>query len=64
MKRRDFEQHLRKHGCYLRREGKGHTVFTNPSNEKSASVPRHTEIKTPTLRRICRDLEIPVPLTR
>jgi mRNA interferase HicA len=64
MKRRDFEQHLTIHKCFIRREGGGHTIYTNPANGKSAAVPRHAEIKTATLRRICRDLDIATPLTR
>jgi mRNA interferase HicA len=64
MKRRDFEQHQKRHDCYIRREGGGHTIYTNPLNGKSAAVPRHTEIKTATLRRICEVLDIPAPLTR
>jgi len=64
MKRRDFEQHLRRHDCYVRREGAGHTIYTNPANGRSAAVPRHVEIKTATLRRICQDLDIAAPLTR
>jgi mRNA interferase HicA len=64
MKRRDFVQHLERHGCVIHREGAEHTVFLNPRIRKAASVPRHNEIKTGTLRRICRDLEIPTPLTK
>jgi mRNA interferase HicA len=64
VKRRDFEQHLKGHDCYVRREGSGHTIYTNPANGKSAAIPRHSEIKTATLRRICQDLDIAVPLTR
>jgi predicted RNA binding protein YcfA (HicA-like mRNA interferase family) len=64
MKRRDFEQHLSRHDCYIRRDRGSHTVFTNARNGKSAAVPRHGEIKTATMRRICRDLDIATPLTR
>jgi mRNA interferase HicA len=64
MKRRDFEQYLARRSCYVRREGAGHTIYTNALNGKSAAVPRHTEITTPTLRRICKDLDIPIPLAR
>jgi mRNA interferase HicA len=64
MKRRDFEQHLKRHDCYVRREGANHTIFTNADNGKSASMPRHGEIKTPTLRQICHELDIPTPLAR
>ncbi len=64
MKRRDFEQHLTRHNCYVRREGASHTIFTNADNGKSAAVPRHGEIKTATLRRICHDLDIATPHAR
>jgi len=36
----------------------------HPDTHKAAAVPRHNEIKTGTLRRICRDLEIPVPIEK
>ncbi|WP_375418984.1 type II toxin-antitoxin system HicA family toxin [uncultured Hymenobacter sp.] len=61
MKRRDLLQHLNEHGCVLKREGGSHSVFFNPVTRAVTSVPRHTEIKSPTARKICRDLEIPVP---
>jgi mRNA interferase HicA len=64
MKLRDFEQHLNRHDCYVRREGGSHTIYTNRANGKSAAVPRHKEIKTATLRLICHELDIAVPLTR
>ena len=43
MKRRDFEQHLTRHDCYVRREGANHTIYTNANNGKSSAVPRHSE---------------------
>jgi mRNA interferase HicA len=64
MKRRDFEQHLTHHNCHVRREGANHSIYTSANNGKSAAVPRHSEIKTATLRRICRDLDIPSPPER
>ncbi|HEY2829314.1 MAG TPA: type II toxin-antitoxin system HicA family toxin [Thermoanaerobaculia bacterium] len=64
MKRRDFEAHLTRHGCRVHREGGAHTIYLNPEVRKAAAVPRHGEIKTGTLRRICRDLEIPVPIEK
>jgi mRNA interferase HicA len=64
VKRRDFEQHLVRHSCYVRREGAEHTIYTNSANGRSTAVPRHSEIKTTTLRRICKVLDIPVPMSR
>jgi mRNA interferase HicA len=61
VKLREFEKHLKRCGCYVRREGGNHTIYTNPANGKSAAVPRHSEVKTATLRRICQDLDIPMP---
>jgi len=31
MKLRDFEQHLKRHDCYVRRKGGSHTIYTNPA---------------------------------
>jgi mRNA interferase HicA len=32
MKRSTLLQHLRKHGCTLKREGASHSLWTNPTN--------------------------------
>jgi len=61
MKRRDLIQHLRSHGCELLREGGRHSVYWNPLNRTTSAVPRHSEIREPLVRRICKDLEIPTP---
>jgi len=31
--------------CYLKRRGKKHDIYTNPTTGKKAPVPRHSEIK-------------------
>ena len=61
MKRRDFERHLRKHGCVFAKEGARHTAFINTANRKIAAVPRHTELKKGVVLGICKALEIPDP---
>lgn len=61
MKRADLVRHLRAHGCELYREGGKHSVFRNLSTNQVAAVPRHTEIKELTARRICDDLGVPRP---
>ncbi len=61
MKRRKLLRHLEKYGCQFLREGKKHTVYFNPSNMKVSTVPRHEEIVDALVRKICKDLEIPVP---
>jgi predicted RNA binding protein YcfA (HicA-like mRNA interferase family) len=64
MKRRELERHLRQHGCSVLREGGNHTIYVNDANNRVTAVPRHTEIKTPTVREVCKALDIPAPDTR
>ncbi|MGH7428285.1 MAG: type II toxin-antitoxin system HicA family toxin [Candidatus Methylomirabilaceae bacterium] len=45
MKRREFIRELVSAGCFLKRPGKRHDIYTNPKTRRSAPVPRHTEIK-------------------
>ena len=59
MKRRKLLHHLEKHGCKFLREGGKHTVFYNPSNMKTSTVPRHAEIVDALAKKICKDLEVP-----
>jgi predicted RNA binding protein YcfA (HicA-like mRNA interferase family) len=61
MKRRNLIRHLRLHGCIFVREGSDHTVVMNPATGGVTEVPRHREIKYGMMRRICRDLGIPLP---
>jgi predicted RNA binding protein YcfA (HicA-like mRNA interferase family) len=61
VKRVDLIRHLEQHGCVLFREGGNHSVYVNRSTRKSSSVPRHREINEFLARKICRDLEIPMP---
>ncbi len=59
MKRSTLLQHLRKHGCVLKREGASHSLWMNPANGAVEAVPRHTEIPNNLARKICRGLGIP-----
>jgi len=61
MKRRDLIRHLEEHGCEFLREGGNHTVYVNRAARKTSTVPRHREIDEFLARKICRDLEVPVP---
>jgi mRNA interferase HicA len=61
MKRRKLIRHLQDHGCELLREGGKHSVYFNLSTMKSSTVPRHSEVVNALARKICKDLEIPVP---
>jgi predicted RNA binding protein YcfA (HicA-like mRNA interferase family) len=59
MKRNDLIKHLRRHGCYLKREGASHSLWINPETGHIEAVPRHTEIPDLLARKICRYLSIP-----
>jgi hypothetical protein len=59
VKRTTLLQHLRKHGCYLKREGRGHSLWCNPETGALEAVPRHTEISNLLARKICRNLSVP-----
>ncbi len=56
MKRRDLERKLRIAGCYLKREGRSHSLWTNPRTGVVETVPRHNEIKEPLARKILKNL--------
>jgi mRNA interferase HicA len=59
MKRESLLRHLRRHGCYLKREGRAHSLWCNPQTGQVEAVPRHTEIPNLLTKKICRGLSIP-----
>jgi len=61
MKRRALLKHLKRQGCELLREGSRHSIYWNPANRKTTSVPRHREIVDKLAIKICKDLDIPKP---
>jgi len=52
---------LLKHHCKFQREGGNHTIYTNSNETRKTSIPRHPEIKPNTVRKVCKDLDIPAP---
>jgi len=56
VKRNALLRHLRQHGCYLKREGREHSLWNNPATGAVETVPRHTEIPNRLARKICRNL--------
>jgi len=58
MKRKQLISYLSKNGCFLLREGRKHSVYYNPKNNKTSTIPRHREIENFLVRKICRDLGI------
>jgi hypothetical protein len=61
MKQRELLRHLRRHGCFLKREGKEHELWSNPQTGHIEAVPRHQEIPNQLARKICRALAVPDP---
>jgi mRNA interferase HicA len=59
MKREPLLRYLRRHGCYLKREGRAHSLWCNPQTGQVEAVPRHTEIPNLLAKKICRGLSIP-----
>ena len=59
MKRESLLRHLRRHGCYLKREGRLHSLWCNPQSGAVEAVPRHVEIPNQLARKICRNLSVP-----
>ncbi|HKS94625.1 MAG TPA: type II toxin-antitoxin system HicA family toxin [Terriglobia bacterium] len=59
MKRESLLRHLRRHGCYLKREGAAHSLWSNPKTGHIEAVPRHTEVSNQLAKKICRALSVP-----
>lgn len=61
MKRVKFIRHLQREGCLFFREGGKHTVYLNPDNKKTSTVPRHNEVNDFLAKKICKDLDVKKP---
>jgi mRNA interferase HicA len=62
VKRREFERHLRQHGCFLHHHGSNHDIWVNSTSAAQAPVPRHATLKHGTVRAICQRLGVPAPV--
>ncbi|MBW2605219.1 MAG: type II toxin-antitoxin system HicA family toxin [Deltaproteobacteria bacterium] len=59
MKRHELLKHLRRYGCFLKREGSSHSLWCNPKTGHVEAIPRHTEIPNKLAKKICRMLSLP-----
>ena len=59
MKRSALLKHLRRYGCYLKREGRSHSLWCNPNTGHVEAVPRHTEISDKLAKKIIKALSLP-----
>ncbi|MCD4709019.1 MAG: type II toxin-antitoxin system HicA family toxin [Candidatus Sabulitectum sp.] len=58
MKRNELLKYLRKHGCCLLREGRRHSWWCNPVQNRRSAIPRHSEVKDILAKKICKDLGV------
>jgi predicted RNA binding protein YcfA (HicA-like mRNA interferase family) len=58
MKRNDLLKHLRRYGCYLKREGASHSLWCNPATGHIEAIPRHNEIPDKLVKKIYRALSV------
>lgn len=56
----DLLLHLRKHGCWLKREPREFSFWASHHGSDLATVPKHSEISDTLAGRICRVLGVPV----
>jgi hypothetical protein len=52
-------RHLRRYGCFLKREGRAHSLGCSPRTGQVEAVPRHTGIPDRLARKIRRSLSLP-----
>ncbi len=57
MKRKELIKHMTKHGAFLLREGRRHSIYRRGKHR--TEVPRHAEIVDELAKKICKDLDIP-----
>jgi mRNA interferase HicA len=58
MKRKVFIKDLISRGCFLKRHGRKHDIYSNPRNGRNAPIPRHPEIKESLCKLIRQQLDI------
>jgi hypothetical protein len=61
MKRSSLLRHLRRHGCFLKREGRSHSLWENPLTGHTEAVPRDSEVSNRLANKICAALSLPAP---
>lgn len=59
MKRSAVLKHLRRNSCYLKREGRSHSLWCNPKTGHIEAIPRHVEIPDKLVKKIVRSLSLP-----
>ena len=55
----EFTAIIEKYGCFLKREGRSHSLWCNPHAGHIEAIPRHNEISNKLAKKICKALSIP-----
>jgi hypothetical protein len=64
LKRKELIRHLEKHDCIFLREGANHSIYISSVNPNlKAPIPRHKEIEDFLAIKICKELNIPLPIS-
>lgn len=58
MKREELLKHLRLNVCYLKREGRSHSLWCNPQSGHIEAIQRHTEIPNKLAKKIYKALSV------
>jgi mRNA interferase HicA len=61
VKRGTLLRHLPRNGCYLKREGASHSLWSNPATGHVEAVPPLVEIADSLAKKICQALAVPEP---
>ena len=61
MKQTALLRHTRRYGCFLKREGRRHSLWCSRATGHIEAVPRHAEIPDKLARKMCSALAIPEP---
>jgi mRNA interferase HicA len=61
VKRKKLILHLQRHGCVILGEEGDHSRVLNPAKDLRSSVSRHDEINPHLMRKICKQLDVPIP---
>jgi mRNA interferase HicA len=56
MKRNDLLKRLRQGGCYLKREGRSHSLWVSQISGAMETIPRHNEIPENLAKKILKNL--------
>ena len=58
VKRKELIKYLLANGCFLKREGSRHSIYSTLDGVSIVAVPRHNEIKVIVANEICKQADL------